>query len=107
MEDLNKDKNITPESEALKQETEAVTEEIVKEETVIESENAVNQNVSQVTAEAADDGEKPLDKNVKLMSPTRMVLRRFFRSKLSLTGLIMLCALFVCSARWFTARGAK
>ena len=41
-----------------------------------------------------DDGEKPLDKNVKLMSPTRMVLRRFFRSKLSIAGLVMLVALF-------------
>ena len=28
--------------------------------------------------------EAALDKNVKLMSPTRMVLRRFFRSKLVL-----------------------
>ncbi len=41
-----------------------------------------------------DDGEKPLDKNVKLMSPTRMVMRRFFRSKLSVAGLVMLIALF-------------
>lgn len=42
-----------------------------------------------------DDGEKPLDKNVKLMSPTRMILRRFFRSKLSIAGLIMLASLFL------------
>ena len=40
------------------------------------------------------DTEVPLDKNVKLMSPTRMVVRRFFRSKLSVAGLIMLVALF-------------
>ena len=33
--------------------------------------------------------EVPLDKNVKLMSPGRMVARRFFRSKLSLVGLVM------------------
>ena len=44
-----------------------------------------------------EDGESPLDKNVKLMSPTRMVLRRFFRSKLSIAGLVMLIALFVFS----------
>ena len=31
----------------------------------------------------------PLDKNVRLMSPTRMLIRRFFRSKLSVAGLIM------------------
>ena len=40
------------------------------------------------------DMETPLDKNVRLMSPTRMLLRRFFRSKLSVAGLIMLVALF-------------
>ncbi len=39
----------------------------------------------------------PLDKNVKLMSPTRMVVRRFFRSKLSVAGIIMLAVLFVFS----------
>ncbi len=37
----------------------------------------------------------PLDKNVRLMSPTRMVVRRFFRSKLSVAGLVMLVALFL------------
>jgi len=41
--------------------------------------------------------EAVLDKNVKLMSPTRMVLRRFFRSKLSIIGLIMVIGLFVFS----------
>ena len=42
-----------------------------------------------------EDTEKPLDKNIKLMSPGRMVLRRFFRSKLSITGLVMLATLFI------------
>ncbi len=50
------------------------------------------------TAENAEDEildtEKPLDKTVKLMSPGRMILRRFFRSKLSVTGLVMLVCLF-------------
>lgn len=41
--------------------------------------------------------EDALDKNVKLMSPTRMVLRRFFRSKLSIIGLIMVVGLFIFS----------
>ena len=41
--------------------------------------------------------EDALDKNVKLMSPTRMVVRRFFRSKLSIIGLIMVIGLFVFS----------
>lgn len=46
-------------------------------------------------AESVDDSEAPLDKNVKLMSPTRMIVRRFFRSKLSIAGIIMLAALFI------------
>ena len=37
----------------------------------------------------------PHDKSVRLMSPTQMVLRRFFRSKLSVVGLIMIVALFL------------
>ena len=44
-----------------------------------------------------EDTEVPLDKNVRLMSPTMMVVRRFFRSKLSIIGLIMVIGLFVFS----------
>ncbi len=47
--------------------------------------------------EKAADTETPLDKNVRLMSPTRMVVRRFFRSKLSIIGLIMVISLFLFS----------
>ena len=43
------------------------------------------------------EAEQPLDKNVRLMSPTRMVVRRFFRSKLSIVGLIMVIGLFLFS----------
>ena len=43
------------------------------------------------------DTEAPLDKNVRLMSPTRMVVRRFFRSRLSIVGLVMVIGLFVFS----------
>ncbi len=35
------------------------------------------------------------EENLKLMSPMQMVLRRFFRSKLSVVGLIMIVALFL------------
>lgn len=38
---------------------------------------------------------EPHEKNVKLMSPTQMVLRRFFRSKLSIVGLVMIVGLFL------------
>ncbi len=51
------------------------------------------ENVSQETV----DTETPLDKNVRLMSPTQMLLRRFFRSKLSIIGLVMVIGLFVFS----------
>ena len=47
------------------------------------------------TDNSAVQEDEPLDKNVKLMSPARMVIRRFFRSKLSVVGLIMLAALFL------------
>ena len=48
---------------------------------------------------SVEDTETPLDKNVRLMSPTRMLLRRFFRSKLSVAGIIMLASLFLFC--WF------
>lgn len=43
----------------------------------------------------SSDTDKPLDKNLKLMSPGRMVVRRFLRSKLSIAGLVMLALLFL------------
>ena len=57
-------------------------------------ENLKNEeNISQETV----DTELPLDKNVRLMSPTQMLVRRFFRSKLSIIGLVMVIGLFVFS----------
>ena len=55
-------------------------------------ENTKNEVVQEVV-----DTEVPLDKNVRLMSPTRMVVRRFFKSKLSIIGLIMVISLFIFS----------
>jgi len=40
----------------------------------------------------ADDS---IERNLKLMSPMQMVLRRFFRSKLSVIGLVMIISLFL------------
>jgi len=51
----------------------------------------------EVVSQETVDTEAPLDKNVRLMSPTRMVVRRFFRSKLSIIGLIMVIGLFLFS----------
>ena len=54
--------------------------------------------LAQETNEAeVEDTETPLDKNVRLMSPTRMLFKRFFRSKLSIVGLVMLAVLFAFS----------
>ena len=58
-------------------------------------ENNQVDKVSENPAVETQDTETPLDRNVRLMSPTRMVVRRFFRSKLSVIGIIMLAALFL------------
>ena len=55
----------------------------------------VTEDVEASESSPSPDFDTPLDKNVRLMSPTRMVIRRFFRSKLSVAGLIMLVALFL------------
>ena len=52
----------------------------------------MNDNEIKVQNTAAKD--EPLDKNVRLMSPGRMVMRRFFRSKLSVLGLVLIIFLF-------------
>lgn len=70
------------------------------EENMVESaENVVASDMGVDVPVEPVDTDVPLDKNVRLLSPTRMVLRRFFRSKLSMVGIIMLAALFVFS--WF------
>ena len=51
----------------------------------------------EIVSQETVDTELPLDKNVRLMSPTQMLVRRFFRSKLSIIGLIMVIGLFVFS----------
>ena len=51
----------------------------------------------QLQTEEAPQTEVPLDKNVRLMSPGRMVMRRFFRSRLSIVGLVMVISLFLFS----------
>ncbi len=77
-------------------------ENIVLEEIEVHSTAEVEENVT--TIREADDS---IERNVRLMSPGRMVMRRFFRSKLSIVGLIMLISLFlfcwlgpVCYTTW-------
>ena len=54
-----------------------------------------NEELQDNTPDTEEDA--PLDKNIKLMSPMQMVLRRFFRSKLSIIGLVMIVGLFLFS----------
>lgn len=51
--------------------------------------------LTQEITPSVEDTEAPLDKSIRLMSPARMVLRRFFRSKLSIIGILMIVSLFV------------
>lgn len=62
---------------------------------VLQTEESVETVTSAEGASSAMDNDTPLDKNIKLLSPARMVLRRFFRSKLSIAGLVMLASLFL------------
>lgn len=56
---------------------------------------AVYAETEEAEAQTADD--QPLDRNLKLMSPGRMVARRFFRSKLSIIGLVIIVGLILFS----------
>ena len=51
-------------------------------------------NDTEIKVQNTSAQDEPLDKNVRLMSPGRMVLRRFFRSKLSVLGLVLIVFLF-------------
>ena len=78
----------------------SVLSEAEEAENNVEAKLAMDEELPEAAAEAeavldAAEEEKPLDKNVKLMSPMRMVMRRFFRSKLSIAGIVMLAALFL------------
>lgn len=61
------------------------------------SSESVKEYAEENTAKSIADTEVPLDKNIRLMSPTRMVVRRFFRSRLSVIGLVLIIALFLFS----------
>lgn len=57
----------------------------------------MEENTKGLGVQEVEDTDVPLDKNVRLMSPTMMVVRRFFRSKLSIIGLVMVIGLFLFS----------
>ena len=82
---MEENKILTPEEELIlpTEEVEEVTEQPATE--------------AEAPAAAEEEADVPLDKNVRLMSPTRMVVRRFFRSRLSIIGLVMVISLFLFS----------
>lgn len=57
--------------------------------------DAAEEKELSAAAETVEETDVPLDKNVRLMSPNRMLVRRFFRSKLSIVGLVMVISLFL------------
>ncbi len=63
----------------------------------MEDKNIIEEELEKEAPDVPEDDNAPLDKNIKLMSPTQMVLRRFFRSKLSVVGLVMIVGLFLFS----------
>ena len=63
----------------------------------VEPTESVAEDIAEPEVEETAEANVPLDRNVRLMSPTRMVMRRFFRSRLSIVGLIMVVSLFLFS----------
>lgn len=61
----------------------------------LKKENEVLQDKAEAASAPTVEETEPHEKSVRLMSPTQMVLRRFFRSKLSVVGLIMIVSLFL------------
>ena len=90
----------------MENESKETIEEVTSQETTVEETTITETAVEETaTAEAtvaeeaipADETEAPLDKNVRMLSPGRMVARRFFKSKLSIVGLILIIGLFAFS----------
>ena len=72
--------------------------EVSKAEEVAPEETAPTETVEAATAEAAEAGEAVQEAPARReLSPVRLVMRRFFRSKLSIVGLVMIAFLFLFS----------
>ena len=100
MEERNELQNELATEQVLPENDSAAVDTNVDSGVVIELEDALAPAESEepiVQAEEAptQEEDEPHEKNVRLMSPARMVLRRFFRSKLSIVGLIIIVSLFL------------
>ena len=68
------------------------------EEVKLEQNNEVIETENQVeTSESEKEAEVKVEETYKEMSPFKLILRRFFRSRLSVVGLVMLVFLFAFS----------
>ncbi|MBR2646246.1 MAG: ABC transporter permease [Clostridia bacterium] len=76
---------------------ENVTETTAQQETAMAE--AAAQTVEEMATEAEEKEEKEgfLSDNIRVLSPGRMVMKRFFRSRLSLVGLVIIVGLFLFS----------
>ncbi|MFA6843276.1 MAG: ABC transporter permease [Bacilli bacterium] len=63
----------------------------------IDSPNETNGEKLSAEAKAQLESDEEEFKRIKIISPGKMVAKRFFRSKLSMIGLVMLAALFIFS----------
>lgn len=91
---MEENKILTPEEELIPS-AEEITDPAA--ERIVPAEEPPAEEAAAPAEETNEEENTPLDKNVRLMSPTRMVVRRFFRSRLSIIGLIMVISLFLFS----------
>ncbi len=61
----------------------------------MENEKYIEEVSEENAAVNTEESTVPHERNLKMLSPTQMVLRRFFRSKLSIIGLVMIVSLFL------------
>lgn len=64
---------------------------------MIEENVPTSETVEEVAATQEEETAKSIADSVKALSPTRLVLKRFFRSKLSIIGLVLIVGLFLFS----------
>ena len=96
----NENKNVEVAKMEIENEKITVKNAILKGEAT--EDNKIKLTSTQITEKTNDQREKEENEaeelhenSVKLMTPMQMVLRRFFRSKLSIVGLVMIVALFL------------
>ena len=72
-----------------------VIEETVPTSEIVEE--TAEETVAEEVAVSEEEETKSIADSVKALSPTRLVLKRFFRSKLSIVGLVLIIGLFLFS----------